>query len=414
VAKASIGRQPVFARRPSLQPVSRFTVPADAELRDAERFARWLSGGARLPQGADSVYLGPGAWAKSPLFDLARRYPAGSGLKISKSLGGLHTPYTQPRIGRIAQRYFLGTHADQILTFNDFHLHGIAPRLWDVVELVDGRGAVRVCYVVHHVAGTTPAPAEFGAMMVRIRELCSTGRALNLSGCGWRSPDFQLPDGNGNAIKSALDGEIRYVDIHNFKVLEGRKPAGEAATQPSRSAHSGYTAAAARLLSLAGVSLQGKLVLDLRGAVDPSLFEFLRLGAGWVHAYLEAPDLPAAERALLGAGYTRGSFSSLGTRRRAAVEAPPSHLAAFAPDQTIALASALHGRRGAAPCGRVPARTVLASLDCDPGLDPRGCGRLLTEVFVDPQGQARWLALIEQAPSTDWTLSGKILDRRLI
>ena len=131
--------------------VSRFSVPAGAALADLDQFSRWLASGARPPQGADSLYLSPTAWTESPLASVSCRYPVGSGLKISKSLGDVSTPYMSLRSGRRLQRQLAGSHSAQVRTYNFLHLQGIGPRLWDIVELVDGAGAVRVAYVIEHI-----------------------------------------------------------------------------------------------------------------------------------------------------------------------------------------------------------------------------------------------------------------------
>ena len=89
--------------------VSRFTVPHDAHLDELERFASWLAGEERPPQGVDSLYLTPEAWADGPLALVATRYPALSGLKISKSLGDVRTPYMSMRSGRRVQRQLAGS-----------------------------------------------------------------------------------------------------------------------------------------------------------------------------------------------------------------------------------------------------------------------------------------------------------------
>ncbi|RYE58875.1 MAG: hypothetical protein EOP20_05515, partial [Hyphomicrobiales bacterium] len=205
-------------KRPMSEQTTRFTVPLAAGLRDPSTFVSWVCPNVRCPEGVDAFYLPPESWRSSQLASIARRYPPSSGLKVSKNLGGLSGFYMTARPGRHVQRWLSGSHSDQVNTYNHLYLEGIAPRLWDVMELIDADGNVRVAYVVDHVTGSTPAPAEFEAVVGQLQNLCQETRAVLVSGSGWGGIDFQLPDGNGNVITCDQDGRPRYVDIHSFKI----------------------------------------------------------------------------------------------------------------------------------------------------------------------------------------------------
>jgi hypothetical protein len=200
--------------------VVRFTVPNSARLSDQDAFTRWLVGPKEPPQGVDSLYLSPTAWAASPLAQVAHSFPPASGLKISKNVGDIGSPYMTWRSGRRLQRRLSGAHYSQAKTYDYLNKLGYGPALFSIMEIVDGSGAIRVGYVVEHVEGSTPSVEEFAELVARLRRLCNDDKAALVSGSGWAGKDFQLPDGNGNAIKSSKDGKTRYIDVHSFRVLD--------------------------------------------------------------------------------------------------------------------------------------------------------------------------------------------------
>ena len=226
--------------------------------------------------------------------------------------------------------------------------------MWDILELVDGRGHVRVAYVVDHVDGVAPDPGEFGEVIGQLRELCAKDDAVLVSGSGWKGVDFQLPDGNGNVITDVRDGRPKYIDVHSFRILcadlglepaqdssQNGEPADPLLVRTVKRAQLGWNASATsgaegleRLLRTAGASFNGKLVLDTTGRFEPALLDCLRFGAAWLHAWVAPEDLGRAEEALLRSGLTRASFAAAPRSSCEAVSRPP-HLERFAAHQTV-------------------------------------------------------------------------------
>lgn len=349
-----------------VQAPTRAVLPAAARISGIESFRAWL-GPVALREGEDSIYLSPEDWAASALDDLSRRYPSGCGLKISKNIGGMDTHYLTMRRGRRAQQWLSGSHSDQLLTFNFLHLEGVAPRLYDLVELADDGGATRAAYVVGHVNGGPPTAEAFDAVVDNLKALTRQSLLQLVAGGGWRSIDFERPDGNGNVVTSSDDGRSYYVDVHNFtlgrydlyinrlarhavsashfgntSVLLGGSAGGylyqevPGVALPAKRSPARRFKAYDRLMSHAGLDVSGKTVVDVGCNLGLMGAEHLRRGAAWLHGF-DMPDVIAqTERMLLATGCTRFSLTPMVLSPKADLQvALPHHISGLPRDNVV-------------------------------------------------------------------------------
>ncbi len=337
-----------------LQPRSRVKLPLDAEALRPEALQEVCARrGLACGVGGDALYLPPATWASSPLSALQRRYPERCGIKISRADGGAEQPYMTARFGRHMARRLSYPHIKQLLTYNFLHASGLAPRLYDLLEIETADGELRVCYVVEDVVGEELADGDCEDIVTRLRDLETDGLLRLISAAGWSGIDFQKPDGNGNIIRSSVRQRPLYVDIHNF-ILPGYKTfldeAWRAAdtsvtsvpglTADSRDVYTrlfgkqiaasaegtAFAEAGLRLLAAARLPIAGRVVFTWRPGshpLDPS--EMLRRGAQWLHAVVEVERLAEAERLLLALGCTRFSLSPLPDQQGIAAMAAHLH-----------------------------------------------------------------------------------------
>lgn len=305
-----------------------------------QQIKAWCSA-RHLPfaEGRDAIYLPPESWRSTPLAPALPEYPADAGLKIVRHAGGTDTHYADPDVRRaVAQDVY--PHRLQTLTLNFLHLQGIAPRLYDLLEISDGSGVIWTAYVVGHVAPTPLLPHDCESMVARLHAL-ESGSPLNLvSEDGWSGADFQSPDCNGNLLRDAHSRRPVYVGVHNF-ILDGyEKYLRDLAVSVTETSHIGGRSrllggkagsflyqeipgldwpakrsprvrlqAWDPMLARAGISIEGKVVFDFGCNLGLMGAEYLRRGVRWMHGWDRAEMVEAARKVLLSIGCTRFSLT---------------------------------------------------------------------------------------------------------
>lgn len=287
--------------------------------------------------GAHSAYLAPDRWAAGPLAPLKHDYPDGCGLKLMKRPGGVETPYVMPGFGAVQER-LLPTHRQQILTMNFLHEAGLAPRLYDLIE-IDGGAASCVAYVVEHAPGGAPAEPTCMEVIAAIRRLVASGRLRLINWYGFDDRDFQCPECNGN-LRTDAKGVAVYVDTQNFGVAEYGRTLIATARDAQEVSHFGdrthllggrylYQAVpgvqmpakrdpAHRMAKLkdmlgqAGLAIEGRAILDIGCNIGLMGAQYLKNGALWLHGWDMPQVVEQTRRILLATGCTR--FSLTGTQ----------------------------------------------------------------------------------------------------
>ncbi len=376
-----------------VQAPSRFDVSHQVDRLDARTVEAWCEAESlAFSAGWDAVYLPPQTWAATPLCHLQETYPAGAGLKIAKQPGDSDAFYMDGCFGRSLPQKVSFSHRKQTLTFNFLHLREIAPRLYDLVELADASGCVWTGYVVRHIEPAPLEPDDCRRLVERLQSLERDRLIELISMNGWRTPDFEPPDCNGNLLRSEADGQPFYVDIHNFILDRYQDHLLETARQATAASHFGagsYLLGGTDggflyqeipgidlpgkrsprrrmevfdlLLAEAGVDLRNKVVFDVGCNLGLMGAEYLRRGARWLHGWDKDDVVTAARAVLLSIGCTRFSLRGVDLVPEVDLCASlPDHLAGLRDADALVSYLAIRGHVGWLPAlERLPWSTML-------------------------------------------------------
>jgi len=287
-------------------------------------------------QGGHSLYLSPEQWKKSVFSPLAEDYPASAGLKIMKRLGGLNVPYLFAKGYSKIQAKYIPSHRHQALTANGLHILGIAPRLYDLLE-IDGGENICAAYVVEHIEGNTPLAEECKELVNQLESLVNNGTLQLIATKGFGHDDFQGPQFNGNIIKDKKNQKTFYIDVQNFKFTHYDRFLKDIALRARKYSHFGdkvfilggrylYQSvpglnipaqrdpeerieALMSLLEENGITVKEKVVLDIGCNLGLTSAQYLKHGAKWVHGWDREKVIEHTEHILLGVGCTRFSLT---------------------------------------------------------------------------------------------------------
>lgn len=292
--------------------------------------------GAEFSSGGHTIYLPPESWSRTAFAPLQSLYPPNAGLKILRNPGRIdQTGYVNESKHGISRLHKLITldNGHLVLVSNLFHTNGIGPKLVDLVELRLG-DSYWVANVVDNVSGRVPTNAETETGLTKLRELESQGVLRVSMPDGFADEDFRVPDCNGNAIVDA--GGWKYVDHQNFLLTGYDKYLLQVAKDGALESHYGdrsllrgtqlYQSVPGvplpgkrdparrmdvllRLMERAGVSVSGKLVLDIGCNVGMMIGQYLAHGAHWCHGWDTAVVAPKTEALLRAIGCTRFSLT---------------------------------------------------------------------------------------------------------
>jgi hypothetical protein len=327
-------RSPWWSTLPLQRPLC-IALPLSVEALSAEGWPAALdAAGIPFIESMHTVYLEPATLALAPFAALRERYPADAALKISKHEGGIDgAPYARRGAESALYRTFSYNHRRLTLVANALHQHGIAPRLYDLLELETG-GLRHAAYAVQHVSGRPPDDAEWAAGLARLREL-EAGRAFQISALrGYAHRDFARPHCNGNAWVQHGSGRFLYVDFQNFLLCDHAGRLAELANGAALPGFEGDAGADVRLddldalLCAHGGTLQDALVVDASCGTGARMAHALRKGARWVHGIGPGRELPRVEERLFALGCTRFSLAAEEALRSGAAWELPEFLRA--------------------------------------------------------------------------------------
>jgi hypothetical protein len=290
------------------QPATRLALPALGTPGDL-----WaaLRPGADFRRTAGTVYLTPEGLARSALATIAADYPPGVGVKVFL-----------PAAARGDR--------ELLLTAGLLHLHDVGARVYDLAHLRAGGETARAL-VVEHLEECRPGEGEWALLGRRLGRLGDAGLVRPRPPAGWDDGAFRLPDAvpgvdaSGRLRCDPLEhltlGEYEPFLEHVAVATTGdRRPLGAGGTAerylhqsvpgvrlPARRSVEGRVAVIRELLRAVGVSLAGRLVLDIGCNVGLAMADYLHLGARWCHGWDLPVVVPQAERLLLALGCTRFS-----------------------------------------------------------------------------------------------------------
>jgi hypothetical protein len=342
LGKGLAGRSASWQEVLPLQKPQRFSLP-DHDFARAEDLLNYLnSTGMTYLKGGHTIYLPPSTARESVFQSVMKHYPQDAGLKIIKHQGDIHeSTYILNGQGNgrgysRLQKHATHDHARLTLVANLLHTQGLGPKLYDLVELQCGDHPW-TAYVIQHVGGQSPSVEECEAGIKRMRELEDQGLVRNNIPDGWKDEDFTCPSCNGNALVDEA-GHFRYIDFQNFNLVGYESYLRETALAATEKSHFGtpylmrggrylYQSVPGvnlssrrnvedrmvvlrRLLQESGVSVEGRLVLDVGCNIGMMMAQYLKLGARWCHGWDRDFVTPHTERLLEALGCTR--FSTTG------------------------------------------------------------------------------------------------------
>jgi hypothetical protein len=334
----AFGYTPSWEEVLPVQAPQRYVVPGVTCHDSADLISYLNSIGVNFAQGGHTIYLPPETLKQTEFRVVAANYPGNAGLKIVMNPGGLgNSKYFRNGYGNgsgesMLQKNLIYDHQRLTLVANLLCSHGVAPRLYDLIELECGQ-CLWVGYVIEDVNGHSPSPNECAAGIAQIRALEEAGLILNNMPDGWEDEDFQCPACNGNALVDDA-GRFHYVDFQNFILTGYETFLRNVALEATEKSHFGETtmwrggrrylyqsipgvALPAKrnpeqrmkvvrgLMNTAGVSMEGRLVLDVGCNIGGMMAQYLRLGARWCHGWDRDCVTPHTEKLLLALGCTR-------------------------------------------------------------------------------------------------------------
>jgi len=350
LVRSAIPARSTWSDELPVQSVRRLAVPNlpdDSE--DFREVAQRVFG--RAPGGRHTVYLDPATLQSGPLAQIAATYPADAGLKVLRTPGSLDEAEYLFGTGHSGVQRALTHPLRQLgLVANRLYAADLGPRLYDLVEL-ETASRVRVAFVVRHCAGKADR-AQAAECVESIRRLVASHELGVVTPGGFDHMDFRAPDYADNVgVDSA--GRAVYLDFQNFTLLDYGDFLETLATAAAADTHFGDRSLLRggsylyqnvpglarsgkrnigtrgliidRILAEAGVSLDGRVVIDFGCNIGMMMAEYLRRGAAWCSGY----DLPKvvqhAEKLLLATGCTRFSLigGTLGSTTDALATLPP-------------------------------------------------------------------------------------------
>ena len=335
----SFGFTPSWEDVLPLQAPQRHVVP-NVTFNDAADLVNHLNSDS--VRGGHAIYLSPEAWRKTAFRALADNYPDDAGLKIVITPGRINNGtyvrngFWHGRGQSILQKNVIHDHLRLTLVANLLFSEGVGPRLYDLIELECGESAW-VGYVVQHVNGRVPSLIECTNGIEQLRSLEEAGLILNNMPDGWEDEDFQGPACKGNAFVDDT-GHFQYIDFQNFILTDYDRYLRRVALEATEKSHFGETSLLRRgrpylyqavpgltlpgkrnpeqrakllvdLMNTAGVSIEGRLVLDVGCNVGGMMAQYLKLGARWCHGWDRDFVTPHTEKLLLALGCTRFTTS---------------------------------------------------------------------------------------------------------
>lgn len=332
-----VGSPPSWQKVLPVQSLRRDVV-LDSSIRTWQELVDFLTRhGWGYQEGGHAIYLPPCSF-KSVFADLARDYPPRAGVKIVKEQGSVDQVNYVNTVSKGDSLLHLNSvygHRHLTLVANLLYSTGLGPRLYDLVE-IKCDDVVWTAYVMEDVSGGTPSMSQCEAGINHLRQLENDGLLRVVTPEGFNDGEFSCPDCENNALVTE-QGAFQYIDFQNFVLGNYGSYLRKIAVEATRASHFGEQSilrggrylyqtvpgvnlpakrniedrvkVLERLLQTSGVSIKGKLVLDVGCNIGMMMSEYLRMGAQWTHGWDRTHVVNHTERLLLALGCTRLSVS---------------------------------------------------------------------------------------------------------
>jgi hypothetical protein len=325
------------------------------ELTSGKDLGRIERQGFDCREGEHAVYLAREADIARINPELLERYPRPFGVKLIKAseISPDGTPYyTSAKIGSSSTPITMravGSIREKVAISNILSLHGVAPRVYDVIELRSGTATV-FAMIVQHINGPTVRGPRAEAFFARFKQALEA-ESIDILGLipGSKHVDFEAPDYHDNIVEDA--GGMYYVDIQNFAILDPAARNRKLSETVSETTHFGDTRSFRTkryaYQSVPGLSLEGKrdslfrvskihefltthgidlgrgAVLDVGCNLGTLLMHALSRGAHWCVG-LDTPEITGVARQyLFDQGYSRFDLRACDLREDSTLDVLP-------------------------------------------------------------------------------------------
>jgi len=302
--------------------------------------------GVDIKEGGHTFYIPPQQVLDRLIPSVISFYPPNSGFKILRDVRPPDQAryFYKHRRSLVVLGMLIGTPQDQVITANYLYWLGIGPRVLDLTCWASGETRYTV-FVVEHVGNQLPTPDQYEYTIGQLKKIDS-GSHLRILIPGWeRNDDFMPPNCNRNLVFSQAHERSLYVDFQNFgmtSVFGWRKEiasmdhgqSGENGKPDGLRSQSSSTTASnnrgpgkdwdsiLRTLDQNGVSLKGRIVLDLDCQGGGLILESLKAGANWCFGWVEAGAVAHTTAKLLSEGATRFTLFSTAVNREWSEDVP--------------------------------------------------------------------------------------------
>ena len=272
--------------------------------------------GKDILEGRHSVYLHEIDDIEQFCPTLLGKYPPGIGLKIIKSqvISRDSTPYYTSSSNAPASTWFsmraVGSMLEKMTVSNLLYLEGVAPRVYDIIELRSWNKIVFYAFVVQHIPGPVLTGKPADEFMTMFKSALSANGMSTISIKEHR--DLRGPEYNRNIVQGR--DSAYYVDIQNFALAE------KSTINKFKNAIEGYPFSSeksrhvAESLDREGAVLKDKNILAIGNHSSGVLPYALSSGSSWCTSGLDQENgLVEFQRVLYLYGFSRFDLVTLGS-----------------------------------------------------------------------------------------------------
>jgi hypothetical protein len=271
----------------------------------------------RFHEGGWTIYVPPQQGLEAYFPFLASHYPPNVGLKILKSFESPESAkyVTKKYIMHPPHPFWNGDIPQLIRVANYMYLHGIGPRVYDVISM-KSQTQIFTSFVMQHIDSQGLLENDYDTFMTQLNDVLSKDDIMPAIQMWEAHPDFSKPDCHGNLIRDAETGRLYYVDCQSFMFKNEKRYLQNIVTHHKKTLHFGIQDAILggkflyqsisgldhgrrdterrwriikELLDNAGVDMQNAVVFDVCCNAGMMLYHSLVEGAYWGVGW----DLPA-------------------------------------------------------------------------------------------------------------------------